>query len=65
MKHIIQDWDLMDIEPHKGKFTWLNKRVGTKNIAYFHNHNQARKQKKNAVEIKNEKGEAIIVFEKI
>ena len=33
VEDIIMDWDLEDIKPSKGKFTWTNKRVGLGNIA--------------------------------
>jgi hypothetical protein len=27
------DWDLEDVKPDRGKYTWSNKRVGSRNIA--------------------------------
>jgi hypothetical protein len=30
---LILDWDLTDIKPSKGKFTWTNKRIGPGHIA--------------------------------
>ena len=30
---IILDWDLMDIKPSTGKYTWNNKRIGPRHIA--------------------------------
>ena len=30
---LLQDWDLLDIKPSSGKFTWSNKRVGPGHIA--------------------------------
>ena len=30
---LMQDWDLLDIKPSSGKFTWSNKRVGPGHIA--------------------------------
>ena len=33
VEDIIMDWDLEDIKPNKGKFTWTNKRVGPGHIA--------------------------------
>jgi hypothetical protein len=32
MEGIILDWDLIDVAPSKGKFTWSNKRIGTGHI---------------------------------
>ena len=29
----MQDWDLLDIKPISGKFTWTNKRIGPGHIA--------------------------------
>jgi hypothetical protein len=29
----MQDWDLLDIKPSTGKYTWSNKRVGPGHIA--------------------------------
>lgn len=33
LEDIIQDWDLVDIKPKKGKYTWSNKRIGPGYIA--------------------------------
>ena len=33
VEDIILDWDLEDIKPSKGKFTWSNKRVGPGHIS--------------------------------
>ena len=33
VEDLIMDWDLEDIKPSKGKFTWTNKRVGLGHIA--------------------------------
>ena len=33
IKDIILGWDLIDIKPVKGKFTWSNKRIGPRHIA--------------------------------
>ena len=33
VEDIIMKWDLEDIKPSKGKFTWTNKRVGPGHIA--------------------------------
>ena len=33
VEDIMLDWDLEDIKPSKGKFTWTNKRVGPGHIA--------------------------------
>eukprot|EP00253_Pinus_taeda_P012689 PITA_12689 len=32
-EHLLQDWDLLDIKPSTGKFSWSNKRVGRGHIA--------------------------------
>lgn len=32
VESLIQTWDLLDIKPKKGKFTWSNKRRGKANI---------------------------------
>ena len=33
LEDIITYWDLMDIKPKKGKYTWYNKRLGIGNIS--------------------------------
>eukprot|EP00253_Pinus_taeda_P009526 PITA_09526 len=33
VEDVMQDWDLLDIKPLKGKHTWSNKRVGPGHIA--------------------------------
>lgn len=32
MEDLIQDWDLLDLKPSQGKYTWTNKRVGLGHI---------------------------------
>jgi exonuclease III len=33
VEDLIQDWDLLDVKPSRGKYTWSNKRVGPGHIA--------------------------------
>eukprot|EP00253_Pinus_taeda_P008616 PITA_08616 len=33
VEDIVQDWDLLDIKPSSGKYSWSNKRVGPRHIA--------------------------------
>ena len=33
VEDLMQDWDLLDIKPSSGKFSWSNKRVGPGHIA--------------------------------
>jgi len=33
VEDIMQDWDMLDIKPLKGKYTWSNKRIGPGHIA--------------------------------
>lgn len=33
VEELIQDWDLMDVKPSKGNFTWTNKRTRPGHIA--------------------------------
>jgi hypothetical protein len=32
MKDIMYDWDLVDIDPKKGKYSWTNRRLWMRNI---------------------------------
>ena len=33
VEDLLQDWDMIDIKPSSGKYTWSNKRVGSGHIA--------------------------------
>jgi len=33
MEDFISLWDLVDVKPHRGKFTWTNKRIALGHIA--------------------------------
>jgi hypothetical protein len=33
MEDLLVEWDIVDIKPNKGKFTWSNKRLGLGHIA--------------------------------
>jgi exonuclease III len=32
MEDLMMDWDLVDVKPMKGKYTWLNRRIGPNHI---------------------------------
>ena len=33
VENLMQDWDLIDLKPKSGRFTWSNHRVGAANIS--------------------------------